>query len=260
MLPNHSALAVAETFRVLHALHPGRIDLGIGRAPGTDNKTALALRRSRDLLGAEGFPAQLEELLGLLGDDPDPTLAFGPLKAIPTGVAPPELWLLGSGGDGAAIAARQGLGFAFAHHFNPGEAAAATREYREAFRPSRFRAEPEVILAVAAICGDDDAHAGRLASSGELAWLRFGRGVRDMPLPTVEEALAYAYDDDEKALCAAGRARGVRGGPEGVAEHLAELARETRADELMITTHVHDHEERKRSYTRIVEAMTARSV
>jgi luciferase family oxidoreductase group 1 len=255
MLPNHSALAVAETFRVLHALHPGRIDLGIGRAPGTDNKTALALRRSKELLGAEGFPAQLDDLLHLLTEDPDPEVAFGPLKAIPTGVAPPEIWLLGSGGDGAAIAARLGLGFAFAHHFSPDDAERCTRAYRDAFRPSRFRSEPAVIVATAVICGDDAAHAERLATSGQLAWLRFGRGVRDLPLPTVEEALAYPYDADEEELRRAGRNRGICGGPARVAEGLHALVEATGASEVMITTHIHDRDERKRSYERVVTKM-----
>jgi luciferase family oxidoreductase group 1 len=258
MLPNHSALAIAETFRVLHALHPDRIDLGIGRAPGTDNKTALALRRSPELLGAEGFPEQLDELVRLLTEDPDPDLAFGPLKAIPTRVPPPELWLLGSGGDGAMLAARRGLGFAFAHHFSPDDTVRFTRAYREAFRPSRFRSEPEIIVATSVICGDDDAHADRLASSGELSWLRFGRGVRDLPLPSVEEALSYEYDADEEELRRGGSRRQIRGGPARVADALRDLAEATGADEIMITSHIHDHEERKRSYARVVEALRAR--
>jgi luciferase family oxidoreductase group 1 len=255
MLPNHSALAVAEAFRVLHALHPGRIDLGIGRAPGTDTKTALALRRSRELLVAERFPAQLDELLALLSQDPDPNVPFNALKAIPTGVAPPELWLLGSGGDGAAIAARQGLGFAFAHHFAPSDAIDAICIYREGFRPSRFRAAPQVIVATSVVCGETDAHAERLASSGALSWLRFGQGLRDLPLPTPDEALAYPYDADEQAIVAASRARQITGGPGRVADALRALAESTGADELMITTHVHDHDERARSYERVVSAL-----
>jgi luciferase family oxidoreductase group 1 len=255
MLPNHSPLRVAEQFKVLSALFPGRIDLGIGRAPGTDTKTALALRRSRELLGAEGFPAQLDELLALLSQDPDPNVPFNALKAIPTGVAPPELWLLGSGGDGAAIAARQGLGLALAHHFAPSHAKDAIFIYRESFRPSRFRAAPQVIVATSVVCGETDAHAERLASSGALSWLRFGQGLRDLPLPTPDEALAYPYDADEQAIVAASRARQITGGPDRVADALRALAESTRADELMITTHVHDHEERARSYERVVAAL-----
>ncbi len=255
MLPNHSALAVAETFRVLHALHPGRIDLGVGRAPGTDSKTALALRRSKELLGAEGFPEQLDELLRFLTHDPDPHVPFNAIKAVPTGVPPPELWLLGSGGDGAALAARRGLGFAFAHHFDPTATVPSLAVYRDTFRASSWNAEPEVIVATAVICGEDDAHADRLAASGELAWLRFGQGVRDLPLPTPEEALAYEWDEIEQEHRAATRGRQIRGGPARVADALRALAESTHATELMITTHVHDHEERKRSYARIVNAL-----
>jgi luciferase family oxidoreductase group 1 len=255
MLPNHSSLAVAESFRVLHALHPGRIDLGIGRAPGTDNKTALALRRSRELLGAEGFPAQLDDLLRLLGDDPDPHVPFNALKAIPTGVPAPEIWLLGSGGDGARLAGQRGLGFAFAHHFAPADAASSIAVYRDAFAASRFRERPSVIVAASAICGEDDAHAERLASSGALSWLRFGQGLRDLPLPSVDEALAYPYDDDEKEIVRAGRGRAIIGGPERVRDRLRELAGELGADEIMITSHIHDHAERRRSYERIARAL-----
>jgi luciferase family oxidoreductase group 1 len=251
MLPNHSALKVAETFRVLHALHPERIDLGIGRAAGTDNKTALALRRSRELLGAEGFPAQLDDLLELLARDPDPNLPFGELKAVPTGIPAPELWILGSGGDGAAIAAERGLGFAFAHHFNPADAIHAIHKYRAAFVSSPHFGSPHAMLAVSVICGEDDAHAERLATSGELAWLRFGQGLRDLPLPTVEEALAYEYDGDEEALKRQLSERHIVGGPERVGEALRALVRATGVGELIVTTHVHSHEERRRSYERL---------
>lgn len=255
MLPNHAPLAVAEAFRVLHALAPNRVDLGIGRAPGTDKKTALALRRAKELMGAEKFPEQLAELLRLLTEDPDPGKPFNALKAVPTGVPAPEIWLLGSGGDGATIAGERGLGFAFAHHFAPDEAVSAVARYRAAFESSRFRAAPEVILATNVICGEDDEHARALASSGALAWLRFGQGLRDLPLPSVEHALAYPYDADEQLFLAQARARQIAHGPERVAERLRELARATGADEIMVTAHIHDHEERKRAYARIVRAL-----
>jgi luciferase family oxidoreductase group 1 len=251
MLPNHSALKIAEVFRVLHALHPGRIDLGVGRAAGTDNKTALALRRSRDLLGAEGFPAQLDDLLDLLARDPDPNVRFGELKAVPTGVPSPELWMLGSGGDGARLAAERGLGFAFAHHFSPGDAKHALRTYRDEFAPSPMLDAPRTMLAVSVICGETDADAELLAKSGELAWIRFGQGLRDLPLPSTEEALAYRYDGDEEILRAGLRERHTVGGPDKVGESLRALARDTGADELIVTTHVHDHAERRRSYERL---------
>lgn len=255
MLPNHSALKVAETFRALHALHPGRIDLGVGRAAGTDTKTALALRRSRELLGADRFPEQLGELMTLLGADPDPAVPFGALKAVPTGVPAPELHLLGASIESATFAAEQGLGFAYAHHFHPSDAVAALTRYRAAFRASDWRSAPRAILAVAVVCGESDAHAEDLARSGDVAWLRFGQGLRDLPLPSVAEARAFTFDADDESLRQLHRIRTVVGGPVHVGTVLRELAAESGADELMATVGIHDHEERKRSYVRLVSAL-----
>jgi luciferase family oxidoreductase group 1 len=255
MLPNHSALKVAEQFRALHALHPGRIDLGVGRAAGTDPRTAFALRESRELLGEERFEAQLDELLRLLTTDPDPNVAFNGIKAAPTGVPAPDVFLLVSSAASAARAGERGLAMAYAHHFAPEGARAAAVAYRAAFRPSVHRAEPYALLAVSAICGEDDAHGAALASSGELAFLRFGQGLRDLPLPSVADALAYPYDADELVLRAQARGRGFVGGPDRVAEGLLSLAREAGADELVVTTMVHDHEERCASYRRLSAAV-----
>lgn len=255
MLPNHSPLKVAETFRALHALHPGRIDLGLGRAAGTDPRTALALREARELLGEDRFEAQLDELLRLLGEDPDPTVPFNGIKAIPTGVPAPEVFQLVSSEASARRAGERGLAMAYAHHFAPDGAVGAVAAYRAAFRPSRIRPEPLALLAVAAVCGEDEAHARALATSGELAYLRFGQGLRDLPLPSVEEALAYPYDEDERALCASARARGVVGGPSVVAERLDALAREAGVEELVVTSSVHDPRERRASYARLATAL-----
>ncbi len=256
MLPNHSALKVAETFRALHALHPGRIDLGLGRAAGTDNKTALALRRSRELLGADGFPEQPAELMALLGSDPDPFVRFGPLKAVPTGVEPPDLYLLGASEESATSAASLGIGYAYAHHFDPKGAEAALLRYRAEFRPSARRASPHAIVAVAVTCGESDAHADELASSSDLAWVRFGQGLRDLPLPSVEEARVYEFDAEEQQVRRANRARVTVGGPEHVGEVLRALVEKTKADEIMVTAGIHDHAERKRSYERILAALS----
>jgi luciferase family oxidoreductase group 1 len=247
MLPNHSALKVAETFRALHALHPGRIDLGVGRAAGTDKRTALALRRSKELLGADRFQEQVAELLALLGSDPDPSVPFGPLKAVPTGVPAPELHVLGASAESATYAGEQGLGFAYAHHFAPDGVAEALTCYRASFRPSAFRASPHAIVAVAMVCGESDAHAEELARSGDVALLRFGRGLRDLPLPSVEEARTVVFDAEEEQLRQHHRTRAIVGGVERVAEAIGTLG----ADEIMVTSTVHDHEERKRGYTRL---------
>jgi luciferase family oxidoreductase group 1 len=255
MLPNHSPLKVAETFRVLVALYGDRIDLGVGRAAGTDPKTALALRQSRELLGAERFPAQLDELLAFLAHEADPAMPFGPIKAVPIGVTPPPVFLLGSGLEGAQLAASLGLGFAHAHHIAPDGYADALRAYRDAFRPSRWCAAPHAILAVAVLCAADDLAAEDLLRCNELGFLRFGQGLRDLPMPSIDEARAYTFDADEEVLRAGNRARVVAGGPERVAGVLGEMIATSGADELIVTTNIHDHEERKRSYERIASRL-----
>ncbi|MBX3230836.1 MAG: LLM class flavin-dependent oxidoreductase [Labilithrix sp.] len=255
MLPNHSPLHVAETFRVLGALHPGRVDLGVGRAAGTDPKTALALRQAQELLGAERFPAQLAELLDFVSREPDLGARFGPIKAAPIGVPPPPVFLLGSGPDSARLAAERGLGYAFAHHIGPDGYAAAMRLYRSSFQPSPGRAEPYAILTVAAIAAADERAADDLERAAALGWLRFGQGLRDLPLPSVAEARAYVFDADEEVLRAQGRGRSFIGEAARVADTLRAMVAEAQADELMVVSAVHDHDERKRSYERLAKAL-----
>jgi luciferase family oxidoreductase group 1 len=257
MLPNHTALKVAETFRVLHALFPGRVDLGLGRAPGTDPRTAAALRRSREAVVTDDFPDRLDELTGYLDDDGPPRTGFtGTIRAVPTNVPSPELWLLGSSeAGGCLLAASRGLGFAYAHHINPDDAVAVMRRYRDAFVPSPRRREPWAILGVAVICAETDAAAEDLATSGELAMIRFLQGDRDRPLPSVEEARAHIYDAEQQAL-RAGRGHHVLvGSTARVRERLRSLVTETGADEVMVLTHVDSHEARKRSYELVAEAL-----
>jgi luciferase family oxidoreductase group 1 len=259
MLPNHTPLKVAETFRVLHALFPGRIDLGIGRAPGTDPRTAAALRRSRQALAVDDFPEQLAELSRYLDDDAPPRAGFsGTIRAIPTNVPSPELWILGSSeAGGALLAAERGLGFAFAHHINPEDSARVLRRYRQAFVPSPRGEAPWAILALAVVCAETDAEAERLASSIELAMVWFQQGIRDRPLPSVDEALAYRYDAHEEALRAGRGGHLIVGGVGRVRERLASLVDAAGADEVMVLTHVHDHDARKRSYDLVAEAVRA---
>jgi luciferase family oxidoreductase group 1 len=257
MLPNHTALKVAETFRVLHALFPGRIDLGLGRAPGTDPRTAAVLRRSRAALDVDDFPEQLDELTRYLDDDGPPRTGFGgAIRAIPTGVPSPELWLLGSSeAGGALMAAHRGLGFAFAHHINPEDSVRVLRRYREAFVPSSTRRAPWAVFALAVVCAETDAAAQTLASSSELAMVRFLQGIRDRPLPSVQEALAHRYDEQEEALRAGRAPHLLVGGVSTVRERLRELVEASGADEVMVLTHVHDHAARKRSYELVAEAL-----
>jgi luciferase family oxidoreductase group 1 len=259
MLPNHTPLKVAETFRVLHALFPGRVDLGLGRAPGTDPRTAAALRRSRQALLVDDFPQQLDELMRFLADDGPPRTAFGgTIRAIPIGVPSPEIWMLGSSeAGGALLAAQRGLGFAFAHHINPEDSIRVLRLYREAFVPLPHRREPWAILALAIVCAETDLEAQRLASSSELAMTRFLQGIRDRPLPSVEEALAYRYDPEEEALRLGRGAHLLVGGIARVRERLRTMVEASGADEVMVLTHIHEHAARKRSYEFVAEALAA---
>jgi luciferase family oxidoreductase group 1 len=253
MLPNHAPLKVAETFRVLEALHPDRIDLGIGRAPGTDSLTALALRRSREALTADDFPEQLAELLAFFDDAFPQDHPFRRVHAIPEGVATPPIWILGSTDYGAHVAAALGLGFAFAHHINPEPAVDALRLYRERFRPTARGREPRAILAVAAIAGETDARADELARSFDLAWLRIRTGRRGA-YPSVPEATAYPYTPEERQFVRANRERLLVGSPAALRERISRLAEAAGADEVMLLTMVHDHAARRRSYELLAEA------
>ena len=253
MLPNHSPLRVAEAFRVLEALHPGRIDLGLGRAPGTDGLTAHALRR-----GAEtpDFPTQLAELLAFAGEGFPADHPFAPVSAAPADVPLPPVWILGSSEYGAQVAAAMGTGFAFARHLNPRGAAEVMRLYRDRFRPGLIDA-PYAILGVSAICADTAERADELAWSMALGVLRLRQG-RPGPLARPEEAAALTYSEGERDQIRRYRRAQVLGDPGGVREQLDTLTEETAADEVMVMTMVHDHAERMRSYELIARVMGAR--
>ncbi|HEU5045196.1 MAG TPA: LLM class flavin-dependent oxidoreductase [Nocardioidaceae bacterium] len=253
MLPNHAPLAVAESFRVLEGLHPGRIDLGIGRAPGTDQLTAFALRRGR--VDPEEFPQQFAELLAYVDGFPDDH-PFKPLTAIPDDVPLPPLWILGSSLYGGQAAAAFGTGFAFAGHFGSADPGEAVGIYRERFEPSSRLAAPKVMLGVAAIAAETEERAEQLALANDLATLRL-RQNRPGPVPTPEEAAAHPWTPDERQA-AAGRRRFISvGTPEQVRDDLERRRREADADELIITTQVHDPAERRLSYELIAKAYTA---
>ncbi len=252
MLPNHAPLKVAETFRVLEALHPERIDLGIGRAPGTDPVTATALRRSQNGLEAEDFPQRFSELLAFSGNGFPEEHPFRSVIAMPSDVALPPIWLLGSSGYSARAAGQMGLGYAFAAHFSPADPAPAMLAYRKSFEPSESFELPSAILAVAVTCGETYGHAEELASSMELAWVRMRSG-NPGPLPSPEEAMVYPYTPAERRLADAYRSMQVVGDPRAVRARIEELAEHTAADEVMVTTNVYDHAERLRSYKRLAE-------
>jgi luciferase family oxidoreductase group 1 len=251
MLPNHPPLQVAETFKLLEARYPGRIDLGIGRAPGTDQVTALALRRSREALLANDFPDQLTELIefgcGVRQEHP-----FVGVTAFPDDVPLPPIWLLGSSDFSSALAARLGLGFAFAAHFSPDRPDRPMLGYREAFRAGALDA-PHAILAVSVVCADTQAEAERLASSMQLSWVRLRSG-RPSKIPSPETALSHDYTPQESAALEAYRHLQIVGTPSSVRERIELLAARTRADEVMVTTITHDPEARLHSHRLLARA------
>lgn len=249
MLPNHVPLKLAEVFHTLEALHPGRIDLGIGRAGGTDPQTLRALRA----FDPDQFPAQMAELLAFSRGEIPEDHPFGSVRVVPGDVDLPPIWLLGSSGASARYAGSLGLGYAFASHFSPSPAAPAFEAYRAAFEPSADFSEPHAILAVSAVCAETEAEADRLASSMDLAWVRLQRGAFE-PIPSPEEALAYDYTPQDRAVVARYRALQVIGAPEAVRERIEAMAAEAGADEVMITANIHDHAARLRSYELIAEA------
>jgi len=242
MLPNHPALVVAEQFAMLEALHPGRIDLGIGRAPGTDPATAAALRRNPAGLGAEDFPSELLDVMGLLGDRRRDHGAWDRLRATPALQSSPKIVLLGSSGFSAQLAGLLGLRFAFAHHFDVGTAIStldAVDLYRESFRPSAALDEPYTIVTAGVLAAETVERAEHLAAPARLAMLslRTGRRVALMP-PDV------AAGHPDLAMATAVPSNRIVGDADLVAEGLAELADRTEADELMISTMAHGLDER----------------
>jgi luciferase family oxidoreductase group 1 len=261
MLPNHAPLMVAERFKVLEALFPGRIDLGLGRAPGTDPVTSYALRRRQGLNENEDddFLERFQELLLLTSGGFPEQHPFRNIRAMPAEVALPPIFLLGSSGYSAQLAAAVGAGFSFAHHFSDFDPVVPMRHYREHFRPSAARRQPYAILAAAVVCADSDAEAERLAATVDLNIVRRAKGEY-LPLASPEEALAYPYTPVDRERIRANRRRVFVGSPATVRERIAPLIEATAADELMVTTMVHDHAVRRRSYELLAEAFGTASV
>ncbi|MEU4715762.1 LLM class flavin-dependent oxidoreductase [Micromonospora purpureochromogenes] len=247
MLPNHAPLVVAEQFGTLEALHPGRIDLGIGRAPGTDQVTALALRRTMEGLSAEGFPRELADLMNYFsGDEP------GQITATPGLGQSPAVWLLGSSGFSAQLAGLLGLPFSFAHHFSAQNTLPALQLYRQNFRPSRWLEQPYAMVAVNVVCAETDERAEWLAGPSALSFLKLRTG-RPEPLATPEEAAAYPYNEFEREFVRQRRDGQAMGSPETVRRQLGDLLARTGADELMVTTMVYDVADRVRSFELVAD-------
>lgn len=258
MLPNHAPLVIAEQFGTLEAFAPGRVDLGLGRAPGTDGATAAALRRTDRLNeGADDFPQQLAELTRFLDDDFPDGHPYARIHAVPGPVqgpsARPPVWLLGSSGFSARLAATLGLPFAFAHHFSAQNTIPALDLYRESFRPSAVLDAPYALIGVSALASDDEREARRQVLTGALSMVRLRTG-RPGLIPTPDEAAAYQFSPMEREFVDSWLGNVVHGTPDAVRAGLDDLAKRTGADELMITGTAHGGDARLRSYELIADA------
>ena len=252
MLPNHASLVVAEQFGMLEALHPGRIDLGLGRAPGTDPVTAAALRRS-PYPAADEFPEQLRDLF-LFFDGAHPQIT-----AVPGRGYRPAVWMLGSSDFSARVAGALGLPFSFAHHFASHNTIAALEIYRASFRPSSELERPYAMIGVPVICAETAERARWLSGPSALGFVRLRQG-RPSQLPTPEDAAAHVFTPTEREIVRGWTAPLIRGEPEHVRTELEGLARRTGADELMITTMIHGPADRLRSYELVAETWNRASL
>jgi luciferase family oxidoreductase group 1 len=256
MLPHYSPLKVAETFSMLSALFPGRIDLALGRAPGTDALTAFALQRDRRQGAPDDFHEQLSELLGYLSGTLPPTHPFARLARLPGDPERPDPWLLGSSPQSGIWASEFGLPYAFADFINPRGAEVAAR-YRRDFASSRWRKQPEVIVALWVLCADTDEEAERLAASGRMAFTLLRRGQL-VTVPPVDKALRFIEEDRSRNMVAADPSqperRRIVGSPGRVREGVEAAAREYGADEVMLVTITYEHAARRRSYELIARA------
>jgi luciferase family oxidoreductase group 1 len=252
LLPYYSPFKVAEQFRMLEALYPGRIDLGIGRAPGGDQMTALAMGEGR-YPGAENFPEQVQYLVAYLDDALPREHPFAAVKAMPAGPTAPQVWLLGSSDYSGALAAQLGLRFAFAHFISAQGGDTVMRDYRRRYRASSRESAPQSLLCVFVICATTGEEADRLTASINLRRLNMDYGI-NAPVPNHDEAANYPYTESDRRRIAHHRRRVVAGTAPQVREKLIELKECCEADELMAITITGDYESRLRSYELLAEA------
>ena len=254
MLPYYSAFKVAEVFCMLETLYPGRIDLGVGRAPGGDMRTAQAMT-SGEYRGAPDFPEQIQDVIGYMtGALPDGH-PYRDVIVQPAGNGAPEFWMLGSSDYGGALAAALGLRFTFAHFITAHGGDAVTRAYRQQFRASPTLRSPHAMVAVFVLCAETDAEAERLAAASDLRRLQMEQGING-PIPTLAEAEAAAlrYSDADRARIRQQRQRAVIGSPARVCEQLLALRERYAADELIVVTITGDYPSRLRSYELLAAA------
>lgn len=254
LLSHYSPLKVAEVFRTLSALHPGRIDLGVGRTPGADPVTEAALQYLPGVPGDERYVDKVVDLLGFLHDGLEAGHPFERVRAMPDGVPAPAVWMLGSSSHSGAVAAYLGQPFAFAHFITSSFGPQVVEAYRRGFEPSARHAGPEALVAVGVVCAETDAEAARLARSAEVWGLR-PEGTERGPLLSPEDAAARTLTELEEAKVTQGRAARVVGSPGRVADALLALAESYGVDELMLVTVCHDAGARRRSYELVAEAL-----
>ena len=248
MLPNHAPYVIAEQFGTLARLFPGRIDLGLGRAPGTDQMTLRALRRTNE--AAENFPQDVLELMAFFA----PVAPGQRIQAVPAAGTEVPIWILGSSHFGAMLAAELGLPYAFASHFAPGELLSALETYRSRFKPSDQLDRPYAMVGVNIIAAETDGEARRLATTQQMAFTSIFRGARGLSQPPIDDIETY-WSPMEKAQAQRMLARSIVGSPDTVRAGVEALVAETRADELIIVSDVYDHAPRLRSFKLISEAV-----
>ena len=253
MLTHYSPLKVAENFRMLEALYPDRIDLGIGRAPGSDQLTDAALKAGPGALGAEHYPAQVRDLIGYLAGALPEEHPFHRIKAQPAGPTMPDVWLLGSSDQSAQVAAYFGCPFSYAHFISAESGPRIVELYREQYRPSEIWPQPQVHIGVFALVADTEEEAEALMKCRDLSSVRQRMG-KTAPVPTIEEAAAYEYSPQEEALRRYNRERCFWGTPDRVRDGLTDLAGTYGVDELVILTICPTFEARCRSYELLADA------
>lgn len=258
LLPYYSPTKVAEIFRMHEALFPGRVDLGIGRAPGGDMLTAKAINPI-SFYASDAFPQQVVDLIGWLDDELPDEHPFKRVRAMPAGAGAPEVWLLGSSDYSAALAAHLGLRFAFAHFINARGGDEVSRGYRYTFRPSRRESAPHSMVCVFVICAQTSQDADRLAAPIDHRRALMATG-RESPILTTEQALGWSYSDQEAAIIERERERIVLGTPDQVRDKLLQIQQAYQADELMIITITGEYESRLRSYQLLAEAFELQPV
>lgn len=262
MLPHYSPLKVAELFRLLESLYPGRIDLGLGRAPGSDQRTARALQPGPQAYPIDVFPQQIELLYQFLEDSNGLSGADGGfpadhpyigIHATPRGPGMPDMWMLGSGGDGAVYASQFGMAYCFAHFINQDAGTTPIDVYRQQFKPSRHLSSPHAAIAISVMVAETEEEAERIASARNL-WVMHLLQNRASTFPSIEEALNYPYTDDEKVMMRAIRQRSITGTPAQVRAKMLAMGEEYGVDDFVILTITHDHADRVKSYELLADA------